>query len=53
MSPQNLLSDEELTEKYRNCAKLALSDKATEESLSILKNLERIDKSIEKGTGSL
>jgi 2-methylcitrate dehydratase PrpD len=40
---QNPLSDEELFQKFRSCARLLLSEKETEASLELLKNLENIE----------
>lgn len=43
-TPQKPLSKEELLGKYRNCARLVLPEKETEESIELIMNLERIDK---------
>ncbi|MDH5363927.1 MAG: MmgE/PrpD family protein [Dehalococcoidia bacterium] len=42
-TPQNPLSEEELLEKYRSCARLALPEKEIEGSIEVIMNLERID----------
>jgi 2-methylcitrate dehydratase PrpD len=42
-TPNNPLSDEELFQKYRSCAKLVLPEKETEESIELIMNLETMD----------
>ncbi|MCK4792855.1 MAG: MmgE/PrpD family protein [Desulfobacteraceae bacterium] len=42
-SPDNPLSREELTEKYRDCAQSVLTPKETEESIELLLNLSELD----------
>ena len=43
-TPRNPISEEELLEKYRSCASLALAEKEIEESIGLLTDLERADK---------
>ncbi len=42
-TPRNPLSDQDLWEKYRDCARLVLPQKETEESIELIMNLESID----------
>lgn len=41
--PDNPASDEELTAKFRSCARKVLSDDQTEHALSLLKSIEELD----------
>ncbi len=43
-SPRNPLSDNELFEKYRSCARLVLPENKIEQSLRFIMNLEKADK---------